>query len=366
VRTGVVGFALALLVLAPLLPRAASAQFSFDARRIGMGGVSLSRDGNARRYNPAYHAVKNKNQVTGAPKFSIPVPLGLIQFFHDHPINQLSHDPMFNPDSAAFNPIGLMDLVFNPPIFLEVKKAPTPTNDVEFTIGRNKLIVDLGATKVLIPEQDFGLGSTSRLFDAGGGFAGFNIGVMGFLEYDVRFQLDTALRNFLVSDSTARPNTPYSVNVDGVAQAGLAPTVSFAGRILRGIGGDATDDGLYVGGALHYYLGATYGRAVGPAGFTTGNPVLASTPTPLLDGNVFTSQKPNGHGVGGDVGVVWLAESLSELQRVIRDDQIRARALDRRQDFVHHARSVDPSALRRRLHHRVLAAHVVRGDRQRK
>jgi len=307
VRTGVVGFALALLVLAPLLPRAASAQFSFDARRIGMGGVSLSRDGNARRYNPAYHAVKNKNQVTGAPKFSIPVPLGLIQFFHDHPINQLSHDPMFNPDSAAFNPIGLMDLVFNPPIFLEVKKAPTPTNDVEFTIGRNELIVDLGATKVLIPEQDFGLGSTSRLFDAGGGFAGFNIGVMGFLEYDVRFQLDTALRNFLVSDSTARPNTPYSVNVDGVAQAGLAPTVSFAGRILRGIGGDATDDGLYVGGALHYYLGATYGRAVGPAGFTTGNPVLASPPTPLLDGNVFTSQKPNGHGVGGDVGVVWIS-----------------------------------------------------------
>ena len=306
-RTGVVGFALALLVLAPLLPRAASAQFSFDARRIGMGGVSLSRDGNARRYNPAYHAVKNKNQVTGAPKFSIPVPLGLIQFFHDHPINQLSHDPMFNPDSAAFNPIGLMDLVFNPPIFLEVKKAPTPTNDVEFTIGRNELIVDLGATKVLIPEQDFGLGSTSRLFDAGGGFAGFNIGVMGFLEYDVRFQLDTALRNFLVSDSSARPNTPYSVNVDGVAQAGLAPTVSFAGRILRGIGGDATDDGLYVGGALHYYLGATYGRAVGPAGFTTGNPVLASTPTPLLDGNVFTSQKPNGHGVGGDVGVVWIS-----------------------------------------------------------
>jgi len=307
VRTGVVGFALALLVLAPLLPRAASAQFSFDARRIGMGGVSLSRDGNARRYNPAYHAVKNKNQVTGAPKFSIPVPLGLIQFFHDHPINQLSQDPMFTPDSAAFNPIGLMDLVFNPPIFLEVKKAPTPTNDVEFTIGRNELIVDLGATKVLIPEQDFGLGSTSRLFDAGGGFAGFNIGVMGFLEYDVRFQLDTALRNFLVSDSTARPNTPYSVNVDGVAQAGLAPTVSFAGRILRGIGGDATDDGLYVGGALHYYLGATYGRAVGPAGFTTGNPVLASTPTPLLDGNVFTSQKPNGHGVGGDVGVVWIS-----------------------------------------------------------
>ncbi len=55
VRTGVVGFALALLVLAPL--RSVHAQFSFDARRYGMGGVSLSRDGNARRFNPAYRAL---------------------------------------------------------------------------------------------------------------------------------------------------------------------------------------------------------------------------------------------------------------------------------------------------------------------
>src|SRR2546422_6022935 len=177
-----------------------------------MGGVSLSRDGNARRYNPAYRAVKNKNHVAGAPKFSIPIPLGLIDFIKDHPLNQLGHDPMFNPDSAAFNPIALVDLVFNPPIFLEVKKAPTPTNDVAFTIGRNQLIIDLGATKVLIPEQDFGLGSTSRLLDVGGGFAGFHVGVMGFLQYDVRFTLDTALRNFLVNDSSARSSTNYFTN----------------------------------------------------------------------------------------------------------------------------------------------------------
>jgi hypothetical protein len=305
VRTGVVALALAVLVLAPLRP--ASAQFSFDARRVGMGGVSLSRDGNARRYNPAYRAVKNKNHVAGAPRFSIPVPLGLIQFLKDHPINQLSHDPMFNPDSTKFNPVALMDLVFNPPIFYEVKKAPTPTNDVAFTIGRNQLVLDLGASKVLIPEQDFGLGSTSRLLDMGFGLAGFNVGVMGFLEYDVKFQLDSTLRNFLVSDSSARANTSYFVNTDGVAQAGFAPTVSFAGRLLRGAGGDSTDDGFYVGGALHYYFGATYGRAVGPAGFTTGNPVLGSTPTPLLDGNVYTSHKPFGRGVGGDVGLVWIS-----------------------------------------------------------
>ena len=195
------------------------------------------------------------------------------------------------------------------PIFYEIKKAPTPTNDVEFTIGRNQLVVDLGATKVLIPESDFGLGTTSRLFDAGVGFAGFNVGVMGFLQYDVEFALDTTLRKFLVGDTAgAKANTAYFVNTDGTAQAGLAPTVSFAGRLLRGAGGDETDDGFYLGGALHYYLGATYGRGVGPAGFTTGTPdVFTSTPAPLLNGDLFTSNKPNGHGVGGDVGVVWIS-----------------------------------------------------------
>ena len=304
-RTGVVALALALLVLAPV--RAAHAQFSFDARRLGMGGVSLSRDGSARRYNPAYRAVKNKNHIAGAPKFSIPVPFGLLQFFKDHPINQLGHDPMFDPKSTAFNPVALMDVVLNPPIFYELKKAPTPTNDVEFTIGRNQLVVDLGASKVLIPEEDFGLGTTSRLLDVGAGFGGIHVGVMGFIQYDVAFTLDTTLRNFLVNDSTATPNTSYFVNTDGTAQVGFAPTVSYAGRLTHGAGGPDTDDGVYLGGAVHYYMGATYGRATGPAGFTTGNPVLAATPSPLLNGSLATSTQAFGTGVGGDVGVVWIS-----------------------------------------------------------
>ncbi len=306
-RTGVVAAALALLVLAPLLPRPASAQFSFDARRYGMGGVSLSRDGNARRYNPAYRAVKNRNHMPGAPKFSIPIPFGLIQFFKDHPIGQLGHDPMFDPKSTSFNPFALMNVILNPPVFYEVKKAPTPTNDVQFTIGRNQLVVDLGASKVLIPEQDFGLGTTSRPLDVAPGFGGFNFGVMGFLQYDVRFTLDSTLRKFLVNDSSARPNTSYFMNLNGTAQAGFAPTVSYSGRLTHGAGGPDTDDGLYVGGAIHYYMGATYGRAAGPAGFTTGNPVLGATPSPLLNGNLYTSSKPFGTGIGGDVGVVWIS-----------------------------------------------------------
>ena len=277
----------------------------------------MSRDGNVRRYNPAYRAVKNRSNVSGAPKFSIPIPLGLIDFLKEHPLNQLGDDPMFHPDSAAFNPVELMNLIFNPPIFYEVRKAPAPTSDVEFTLGRNQLILNLGGTRVLIPDQKFGLGSTSRLLDAGFGFAGFSIGVMGFLQYDVGFTLDTTLRNFLTDTLVgARPNTSYTILTDGVAQAGFAPTVSYAGRVLRGAGGgggvgggggEESDDGLYLGGALHYYLGATYGRAIGPAGFTTGPVVLGSTPTLLVNANLLTSNKPFGRGVGGDVGMAWIS-----------------------------------------------------------
>lgn len=305
-RTGVVAFALALLVLAPLLPRQASAQFSFDARRYGMGGVSLSRDGNARRYNPAYRALKTRSNATGTPKFSIPVPIGLIQFFKDHPINNLKHDPMFNPESTAFNPFALTNIIFNPPIFVEVKKSPIPTNDVEFTIGKNQLIMNLGGSKVLIPEQDFGIGSTSRLFDAGFGMKGFNIGVVGFLQYDVAFTLDSALRHALTDTVTGvQPGDTLSLLSDAIAQAGLAPTFSFAGRLTHGAD-PATDDGLYLGGAVHYYMGATYGRLTGPAQILVGNPIFGTTPAAGIADTLRTSNKANGRGVGGDVGIVWV------------------------------------------------------------
>ncbi|MGH7606478.1 MAG: hypothetical protein ACREME_03980 [Gemmatimonadales bacterium] len=303
-RHGVVVLMLAVLAFAPAQP--VSAQFSFDARRVGMGGVSLTRGGSLRRYNPAYRAVKDRADG-GGPKFSIPVPLGLIDFLREHPLDQLGDDPLFNPDSAAFNPVEIMNLVLNPPIFYEVREAPTPTNDVEFTIGKDAFVVDLGAAQVLIPEEEFGLGSTSRLLDMGFGLAGFTIGVMGFLHYEVGFTLGDSLRRVLKQADSVQANTMYRIFGDGVAQAGFAPTISFAGRLTHGAGGEESDDGLYLGAALHYYMGATYARGTGPAGFTTGDPVFGTTPTGLLDDTLYTSNAPFGKGVGGDIGIAWIS-----------------------------------------------------------
>jgi len=57
------------------------------------------------------------------------------------------------------------------------------------------------------------------------GFAGFHVGVMGFLEYDVGFTLDTLLRRALTDTVVGfQPSTNYTILGDGVAQAGFAPT----------------------------------------------------------------------------------------------------------------------------------------------
>ncbi len=301
-RHGAVGVALAAFLVVHAVPASAQGIFT-DARRIGMGGLSLQRDGNLRRYNPAYRAVPRRE---GQAKITIPIPLGILQFFKDHPLSHIGDDPLFNPDSARFNPVELANLVLNPPLFYEVKKAPTPTNDVQFTVGKNQLIVDLGKTGEIVPSDRFGIGGSSRLLDPGLAIKGVRLSVMGWLHDEVGFQLDDTLLAFLQQAQPARDNTTYSLTGDGIAEAGFAPSLGFAGRIA----GD-TAQGLYVGVTGHYYLGVAYGKVNGTGGFLTGDTLFAGTNivTPVLKAREQYSKAGNsfGHGVGADVGLVYVS-----------------------------------------------------------
>lgn len=278
---------------------------STDARRVGMGGLSLHRGGALTRYNPAYRVVPARPAET-TPKFTMPIPIGLFQFLSDHPPGDWDTDPLFNPDSTAFNPIEALNVVLHPPVFYEIKEVPTPTNDVEFFIGQNQLIMDLGNTQTVIPSDEFGLGGSSRLLDVGAGFLGFRFGVMGWMHNDVGFLLGESLRGILKDADPAQPDTRYNMFVDGLIQAGFAPTVSYAGRLFGDSG-----RGLYLGGAVRYYLGAAYIQADGDAGFTTGNPIFASN-NPVTEDFAARIRKSEfgnslGHGFGGDVGLVWIS-----------------------------------------------------------
>jgi hypothetical protein len=303
VRTSVVGFGLVALVLGYAAP--ASAQWVVtDARRVGLGGLSLGRSSGLVRYNPAYRAVPAEADRRGQPRVTIPIPLGLIQFLHDHP--HLSHDPAFNPDSSGFNPVLVVNTFLNLPLFLEVKKAPTPTNDVAFTIGKDFLRVNLGQATQVVPQDQFGISGSSRPLDPGIEFKGVRIGVMGWLHDEVQLQLGDKLLGFLADSQPAETLTTYNVLVHAIVQGGFAPTISYAGRVA----GD-TASGFYVGGALHYYLGAGYFRSDGSAGFITGDSIFTG-PNPVTpDARTLTQySKPGnslGHGVGGDIGVAWVS-----------------------------------------------------------
>src|SRR5205823_144113 len=197
---------------------AAGAQgFVTDARRIGMGGLTLDRS-NLRRYNAAYRAVPDQGGRRGEPKATIPIPLGLIQFLHDHPLSNISTDPAFNRDSPGFNPVELANTLLNPPLFLEVKRAPTPTNDVVFGIGKNALRVDLGLTAKLVPEDELGIGGSSRPLDPEFAIKGVRIGVMGWLHDEGGFQLGDNLLGFLRDSMPADTNTRYNVLADALLE----------------------------------------------------------------------------------------------------------------------------------------------------
>jgi len=281
--------------LAGLAP-VARAQLSFDARRTGMAGVSLSRDGALGRFNPAYHAVPARGGGRGA-KLTIPLPLGLFQVLKD--------SAAFDFNKPYFNPIALANYVLHPPLFYEIKKVPTPTNDVEFTLGRDSLIVDLGLAAQLVPTDRFGFGGTSRIADLGLTIKGLHFGVLVWENHEIGFQLGDTLLRFLREQDPARTNTTYASNGDFVVQGGFAPTLGYAGRLW----GDSTR-GIYVGGAVHYYLGVAYGSVVGTAGFVTGDTLFAgSNPvTPAVDALVTYSKAGHsfGHGFGTDVGIVYV------------------------------------------------------------
>jgi len=303
VRTFVLGLGLVVLVGGAAAPAAAQWLVT-DARRIGMGGLSLGRSGSVARYNPAYRAVQTEAARHGQPKLTIPIPLGIIQFLHDHP--HLSSDPAFDPKSRGFNPILVANTILNLPLYLEVKQAPTPTNDVAFTIGQDSLRVNLGAASQLVPEDQFGISGSSRPLDPGFGFRGFRVGVMGWLHDDAELQLGDKLLAFLRDSVPARHNTLYSADVHGLVAGGFAPTVSYAGRIA----GD-TARGFYVGGALHYYVGVGYGRTDGLVGDSTSDTLFAGSNPVNPIGRTLTqySKAGNtlGHGIGGVIGVAWVS-----------------------------------------------------------
>ena len=298
---------LALVILVAGAARPADAQgLLTGARRIGIGGLSIDRTGNLRRYNAAYRAVPARVGQPSEPKLTIPIPLGLVRFFRDHPLLRLDEDPTFNPNSPGFNAVEIVNFALNPPLLYDLSKAPAPTHDAIFTSGRDWFLVDLGEAPKLVPEDPYEIGGTIRPLDPGFGIGGLRVSVMGWAHDDVRLSLGNTMRGFLRDADPLQSNTRYSLLGDATLEFGFAPTVGFAGRLV----GNATA-GLYVGGAFHYYLGVGYAQLTSDGGLTTGNTIVRGPNPATADARgLIQYAKPGqafGHGTGGDVGAVLVA-----------------------------------------------------------
>jgi hypothetical protein len=304
-------FALLAVALLSVGTRGAAAQFSTDARTVGMGGLHLSRGSGLDRYNPAYRGMPDRVYTSGykEAKITIPIPLGLIDFFKEHPPGNFGNDPLFDPKNPSFNPLHTLDVILRPPLFLEVKKIEPVENNWEFTIGKNELIVDLGATQRAIPADAIGIASTGRLADVGYGFKGVRIGVTGWMRYEVNVEAGDTLLAFLKEAMPAQSNTRYNLLGDVTAQSGISPYLGWAGRIVG-----QEDRGLFFGATLRYYMGFAYGTSAVDAGFTTADTIFSSANpvAPDLTANTAYSKWGNslGTGIGGDVGFVLVSGPL--------------------------------------------------------
>ena len=288
----------------------ASAQTYIDARRMAMGGLFMKWD-DISRYNVAYRAVP---QTGDEARTTIPIPIGLLQLASDA--------PELDPQDSTFNAFEILDLILNPPLYLELREATIPESDVEVTLGKNFLQIDLGAAQDYIPDDGFSMGSSSRPLDFGGGVAGFRFGVSGFVQNELDVGLSDNLRAFLKEAAPAETNTRYFITGDGVAQTGFAIGGSYSRRALSlealGFGaGRGPEDGVYVGGGLRYYFGAAFATVGAETGFTTGDSIFGSADTLQTDltADIIRSDVnglgDTGRGVGMDLGVAFVSGPLT-------------------------------------------------------
>ncbi len=270
---------------------------SFDARRIAMGGVMLSEYREAENRNVALRAVPD-----GGSKWSIPIPLGIIQV--------LSDLPEFDPDDPDFNAFEIVELATNFPVFLRIVEPETVTDDIVMEIAVDRLAIDLGDLAEVVPEEPFKLGGMLDQPNFSFGTGGFFGGLSGLLVGESDFSLSSSLSEALRGDKAFLPNTAYHLKEKAEVQVAAVIGAGYARRLNAVLGGGDEDPrrseelAIYGGGRLKYLVGLAYAKADPVVSFTTGDVIFADEPLDMDYMTTLTTATPAGSGTGLDLGVV--------------------------------------------------------------
>ena len=274
---------------------------SFNARCLGMGGVMLSDYQGSQSRNVSFRAVPR-----GKTHVSIPLPLGIIQV--------LASPPEFDPDKPDFNPLEIIDLATNFPVFLRIKKPEVVKDDIVIDIARNRLAIDLGKIGQIVPEEPFKLGGILDQPEGGVDIRGFFAGISPLVVAKSDFSMSPSLRDALREGHDFLPNTSYYMKEDAEAQAGAALGFGYARR-LNALLPDQKEDprlsdnlAIYAGGRFKYVMGFAYAKVDPIVSFATGDTLFGSEPLKFDFESLLTKSLPDGgivagNGTGLDLGV---------------------------------------------------------------
>ena len=278
-----------------LLSGMARAQ-TFDARRMGMGGVLLGGGPAAEAANVAYRAVP----PAGKHQVDIPLPIGLIPVLAD--------PPTFDTKDPDFNAFRLADLLYNPPWNLRLGGSDAPSGDVIISVARDRLSVDLGDIKRVFPENESRSGGIANGPEFGASVHGIFAGVAPLIEYQNELNLNDALRGALRNADAFTPSTEYAMVDNGRGQAALGVHVGAALPLWQhGKPRDPGGMGVYGGLRVKVLRGMAYGSADNVASFSTDS-VLFNDPVDIHYNGFYRTAGPDGGrmGRGLDLGAVWL------------------------------------------------------------
>ncbi|HZI88954.1 MAG TPA: DUF5723 family protein, partial [Candidatus Polarisedimenticolia bacterium] len=296
---------LVFLVLCCGLAAGTSGAQTLNARRLGMGGVLTSDVGDHTGSNIAFRAVPKGAGGSG----SIPLPIGLIQYFSDH--------PTYDSDDSTFNIYEIANVLLNPPLTIQLVKPDEVSGDISVFVAQDSLRVDLADVKNVIPENSMKQGGVYHIGGIGKSFgrAFFQVGPLVHIRNELT--LSDELRDALRDAVPFTGNTRYGLMDEGRAQAAVSFQAGYAFRALHQASEGEKDlndprrngaTALYLGAAPKYLLGVAYADARSTGGVTTGDTLFASSNPVTIDEETLTHTSEPGDGMGtgfgSDVGAV--------------------------------------------------------------
>ncbi|HEY7729115.1 MAG TPA: hypothetical protein VID50_11765 [Candidatus Eisenbacteria bacterium] len=276
-----------------------------NARRLGMGGVTLSDQGGASA-NVAFRAVP-RGDATG----SVPLPVGLLQFASDV--------PTFDPGDSTFNVFEILNLAMNPPLTLKLSGPDETSGDISIYVAQDSLQIDLQDVRRVVPKSSMRSGGVYHLFGVGKTLGHVFVHAGPLVHVRNTFNLSPELRAALREAEPFTDDMRYGLSDDARAQAAVAFQAGVALRAAYAPSPDAEETtdprrsgatALYLGAAPKILWGLAYGEARGAGGLSTGDTLFGNNASVAFDAVTRTrhaaigSDGGSGFGLGSDVGAV--------------------------------------------------------------